>query len=165
VYKNEWMRDLLSLFRGLTVEQFQDMSTWVVENELWPKRRSLVIKELFDHLEAGRRVVIMTGMYEPLLMALLQRLPGMEAIGTPLFFDDGRFTGELSGDFNVGERKRAQLQKFARNGKIFCAYGDTISDVPMLEMGEQAVAVHPDKGLKRLAAARNWRILVDERKG
>ena len=137
------------------------MVTWVVEHELWPKRHRKVVGELQEHLREGHRAIIVTGMYEPLLEALLEKLPGMEAIGTPLAFENGHFTGELAAPFNVGSRKRDQLHPFARDGKILAAYGDTAPDIPMLEMGEHPVAVNPDKVLRQVAEARGWRILID----
>lgn len=161
-FKNDWMRDLLRLFKGYSVEQFGEMCAWVVENELWPNRRKAVVVELETHLSAGRRALVVTGMYEPLLAQLIRKLPGLEAIGTPVVWDNGHFSGELARDFNVGESKRENLRPFAQNGKIFAAYGDTFPDVPMLEMSEHPVAVHPDPELRTTALARGWRILDSE---
>lgn len=159
-FKNDWMRDLLRMFGGMTLPAFKEVSNWVVDRVLWPGRRRLVVDELKGHLEAGRRVLIVTGMFEPLLEALLARLPGMEAIGTPIVVESGIFTGELASDFNVGPRKQEQLQSFAPpEGKIYAAYGDTYSDIFMLGFSENPVAVSPDKRLRREAMSRGWRIL------
>ena len=161
-FKNDWMRDLLRLFKGYSVEQFGEMCAWVMENELWPQRRKAVVAELEGHLQAGRRVFVVTGMYEPLLEQLIKKLPSLEAIGTPVIWNNGHFSGELARDLNVGESKRESLRPFTREGKIYAAYGDTFSDVPMLEMSENPVAVHPDKELREAALARGWRILEHE---
>lgn len=161
-FKNDWMRALLRLFKGYSVPQFEAMCAWVVENELWPKRRKAVVAELTAHLQAGRRVLIVTGMYEPLLEQLIKKLPGSEALCTPVIWTaDQRFDG-LGQDFNVGERKRERLQPFAQNGKIYAAYGDTFPDVPMLEMSAHPVAVHPDDELRATALKQGWRILEGE---
>ncbi len=88
-------------------------------------------------------------MFEPLLETLLTRLPGMEAIGTPVVMEGGRFTGEMAAALNVGEKKREQLRSFAAGGgKIHSAYGDTYSDIYMLELSENPAAVHPDPRLR-----------------
>jgi len=43
--------------------------------------------------------------------------------------------------------------------RIVAAYGNTISDLPMLEMSEQPVAVYPDAKLRRVAERRGWRVM------
>ncbi|NUM45687.1 MAG: haloacid dehalogenase-like hydrolase [Anaerolineales bacterium] len=161
-FKNAWMRDLLHVFKGFSTQKFADMCLWVVENEIWPQRRKQVVTELDAHLKAGRRVLVVTGMYEPLLEQLIRKLPGLEALATPVQWDNGHFSGMRTDDFNTGERKRQNLHPFAQNGKIYAAYGDTFPDVPMLEMSEHPVAVHPDPQLRAAALARGWRILMGE---
>lgn len=158
-FKNDWMRDLLRLFKGYTTAQFAAMCAWVVENELWPNRRKAVIAELEAHLQAGRRVLIVTGMFEPLIQELNRKLSGSEGVGTSLVWNGDHFTGEMGDDFNVGERKRERLYPFANDGKIYAAYGDTLPDVSMLEMSEHPVAVYPDLELRTTAQQRGWRIL------
>jgi phosphoserine phosphatase len=158
-FKNEWMGDLLRLFKGYSTHQFAAMCAWVVENELWPQRREAVVAELEAHLQAGRRVLIVTGMYEPLLEQLTKKLPGSEALCTSVVWENELFTGKMGQDFNVGERKRERLRPFAKDGKIHAAYGDTFPDVPMLEMSEHPVAVHPDDELRAAALKQGWRIL------
>lgn len=158
-FKEAWIHDLLRKFQGFSQEGFQDMAHWAVENELWPKRRQRVLDELTEHQKAGRRIVIVTGLFEPYLAAFLFRLPGFEAIGTPIQYDDGKVTGELVTPFNVGELKTEELEPFLSDGKIFAAYGDTFSDRHMLAISQNPVAVHPDRKLRRLAQEKGWRIL------
>lgn len=163
--KNGWMRDLVRMFRGLPLEEVRKMTDWVVAEEVWPGRRAAVIAELNAHLSAGRRVVIVSGMFTQMLESLLARLPGMEAIGT-LVMDPGPvFSGEL-GVFNVGQRKVDALKPFAgETGRIHAAYGDTFSDLGMLELSENPVAVTPDRGLRQAAEARGWRIVAEHAAG
>ncbi|MCA9920525.1 MAG: hypothetical protein KC445_21370, partial [Anaerolineales bacterium] len=59
---------------------------------------------------------------------------------------------------NVGQPKVDKLQRLP--GKLVAAYGDTMRDIPMLEMAETAVAVHPDAILRETAVQRGWRILT-----
>jgi len=123
-FKNDWMRDLLRLFRGHSEIQFREMCTWVVEHELWPKRRKAVVAELEAHLKVGRRAIVVTGMYEPLLEVLVQKLPGLEAICTPVIWENGHFSGELAQDFNVGKASvrvcapSRGMERFTRHTEI-----------------------------------------------
>jgi phosphoserine phosphatase len=161
-FKNRWIHDLLRLFRGYTEDEFQEMAAWAVKNELWPKRRHDVLAELEQHQQNGRRVIVVTGLFEPYVAALVDKLPGFEAIHTPIIFKDGRLTGELATPFNVGEKKVEKLQPFMSGGKIFSAYGDTAADRFMLAASRHPVAVQPDKTLRRLAKTNGWRILDEE---
>jgi HAD superfamily phosphoserine phosphatase-like hydrolase len=117
-----------------------------------------VVEELLAHQENGRRVIIVSGMFEPILQQFAAKLQ-VESIGTPLEVVNGRLTGEISGQMNFGPVKVAQLQKLP--GKLLAAYGDTLRDIPMLELAETAVAVHPDPKLRQAAEQYNWRILVE----
>jgi phosphoserine phosphatase len=120
-----------------------------------------VVDELRAHRAEGRRVVLVSGMIEPLLRIVAQEVGDVDAIGTPLEFVDDVFSGELADPFNVGPRKVAQLRYFATDGKIHSAYGDTVRDIPMLEMAFDPVVVAPDAGLREAAAANNWRIIPE----
>ena len=157
-FKMQWLQDLLQLFAGYSEIQMMEMGQYVTEHEVWPKRRQAVVDELRIHKENGRRVILVTGVIEPILTNIAQKLE-IEAIGTPLQYEDGLFTGELALPFNTGESKVEQLQLIASNGNLLSAYGDTAADIPMLTMCQEAVAVHPDKALRKTAVAHNWRIL------
>jgi HAD superfamily phosphoserine phosphatase-like hydrolase len=116
-----------------------------------------VVEELEAHRANGRRVIIVSGMFEP----ILQQFAGMlqvESMGTAVAFADGRFTGEIIGQLNVGQAKVARLQQA---GRLVAAYGDTVRDIPMLELAETAVAVHPDPKLRQAAEQHGWRILIE----
>jgi phosphoserine phosphatase len=159
--KNRWIRDLLQLFRGFSEAEFRTMTEWAVENELWPQRRVFVLDEMERHRADGRRVIVVTGIFEPYVGTFIERVPGLEAIGTTLVFEDGRVNGELASPFTVDERKAELLEPFTREGKIYSAYGDSWADRHMLAMSERPVAVHPDKRLRRLAESEGWRILEE----
>ena len=161
-FKNRWIHDLLRLFRGFSEDEFQEMAAWAVKNELWPKRRHNVLDELEQHQQNGRRVIVVTGLFEPYVAALLDKLSGYEAIGTPVVFENGRLTGELAAPFNVSEKKVEKLLPFMSEGKIFGAYGDTAADRFMLAVSQHPVAVDPDKALRRLAQSEGWRILEED---
>ncbi len=159
-FKERWILELLGLFAGCDAAAFAAMADWVVEKQLWPRRRRQVLAELSAHREAGRRVIIVSGLFQPVLDAFTVRLE-FEGLGTAVSFDeDGRFTGQTAEPLNVGDRKVARLRPFLQNGPLYAAYGDTVRDIPMLANSRDAVAVHPDKRLGREAAARGWRIIA-----
>jgi len=135
------------------------MGKWVVEKNLWPGRREVIVDELLAHRAQGRRVIVNTGQFEPILAQLLLKMDGIEGFGTPLAYEDGLFNGEIAGPLNVAERKAEMLQPFLQDGRIFAAYGDTDEDLPMLNLSQTAVAVYPDAGLRLEAERLGWRIV------
>ena len=161
-FKNRWILQLLQFFRGYDETQFHDMTVWAVEHELWPQRRLSVLRELAQHQKQGRRVIVVTGLFEPYVATLIAKIPGVEAIGTPMIFEDGIVTGKLATPFNIGPRKVEALAPLMREGKILSAYGDTFPDRFMLAASTIPVAVSPDKALRRMAQDEGWRILQEE---
>lgn len=158
-FKERWALGSLRLFEGFSLQEFEQMAEWVVEQELWPRRSQEVLNELEEHKAAGRQIIIVSGLFEPIINAFVRRLEGYQAIGTPVAFENKRCMGRIIGPLNVGERKAVCLQPFAHNGKIEAAYGDSKRDIPMLAMSLHPVAVCPDKALRQTALERGWRIM------
>ena len=163
-FREDWIVGVLGLYAGYTVEEFHHAGKWVIEQELWPQRRQTVLDELAAHQASGRRVVLASGMFQPLLEIWAAKI-GAEAFGTPIEIVDGKLTGRIAGPFNTGEQKAACVQGLvAEGGVLVGAYGDTFADRFMLEMVEEegeggATAVCPDDKLRDLAHQRGWRIL------
>ena len=155
-FKERWILGVMRLFAGYTPEHFAEVSAWVANKTFWANRRIAVVEELLAHQENGRRVVIVSGMFEPILQQFAAKLQ-VESMGTLVEVVNGRLTGEIIGQLNVGPPKVAKLQKLP--GKLVAAYGDTLRDIPMLELAETAVVVHPDEILRETAVQRGWRVL------
>ncbi|MEJ2747755.1 MAG: HAD-IB family phosphatase [Anaerolineae bacterium] len=158
-FKERWILGLLRLCQGFDEAEMAAMAEFVALDTLWPTRREAVLAELQAHQANGRSVIIVTGLFEPILQRLAQALGGFDSIGTPLLFENGRFTGKTAAPLNVGQRKVAQLQPHLHDGRLAAAYGDTVRDIPMLELALEPVAVHPDSQLRQTAQSRGWRIL------
>ena len=86
-FKEKWLLGLLQLYADFTEAEFAEVAEWVVEQEIWPKRRLNVVAELADHQANGRSVILVTGVFQPILDNLAARL-GCEAIGTGLRFEN-----------------------------------------------------------------------------
>jgi phosphoserine phosphatase len=146
----------LSMIREATPQKFDEVAEWLVEANLWKKRREDVIARLQQHGGNGARVYIASSVHEPGVAAFARRI-GAQAIGSPVEFVDGRvrFAGELVAD----EKKIEQV--LARLGveRVDFAYGDTYLDIPLLEHADHPVAVYPDKKLRAEAKARGWEIM------
>lgn len=158
-FRERWMVDILALFAGLSQNEFAKASRWVVENELWPRRRRQVIDRLLNHQKAGHRVVVVSGLIEPMLSLFVAKID-VEAIGTPVLYLGKIFSGRTAAPFTTGQRKIEQLQPFLdQEGKLAAAYGDTAADIPMLALSRFPTAVYPDKKLRQHAQRVGWSII------
>lgn len=157
-YRDRWMVDLARLFKGWDEQDLRRMAEWVVERELWMQRRPSVIAELEEHRRNGATLILASATYQPVLEAFAERC-GARALGTPLELVGGVATGRISGRANSGRAKADRLAAATRPERVSIAYGDSASDIPMLELSAAPVAVEPDAGLRQLAARRAWRVL------
>lgn len=158
-YRDRWMVGLARLFKGCDELELRRMAEWVVERELWPLRRSSLVAELAEYGQHGADLILCSTMYEPLLEAFAERL-GARALGTRLEMTGGVATGRIAGPVNAGQAKADRLGAAVVHERIAVAYGDTVSDLPMLELSTTPVAVHPDAELRKIAGSRGWRIVV-----
>ncbi len=77
---------------------------------------------------------------------------------------DGRFTGRVAGIPCYREGKVARLRQWLEQHRETLAgswfYSDSHNDLPLLELVDHPVAVHPDDVLRREAEARRWPVLA-----
>ena len=152
------MVDCLGYIRNATPEKVSQVSEWLVEHELWKKRREDVVARLIKHREEGAKTYITSSMMEPFLEPFARRI-GAEVIGTPTEIVNGRL--KMAGEMVVNEKKIEQALSRLGVDKVDVAYGDSLMDVPMLEHADHPVAVYPEESLKKLAQERGWEILGD----
>lgn len=125
-----------------------------------PEARALIEQ----HRNAGRETWIVSAspieIVEPLAIAL--EMTG--GIGTRGEVIDGIYTGRLAGPFCYGEGKAQAIAELSVERNINLAeswsYSDSMSDVPMMELVGNAVAVNPDAQLATLARKRGWPVVI-----
>lgn len=150
------MVDSLSLVKDATPEKLGEAAEWVVEKNLWAKRRSDVIARLMLYAENNADVYIASSVYQPAVESFARRV-GAKAIGTPVEIINGRV--QLASELVASEKKIEQVLSRIGVDRVDFAYGDTMMDVPLLEHAEHPVAVYPDDGLRALAKERGWEII------
>jgi HAD superfamily phosphoserine phosphatase-like hydrolase len=133
------------------------MAEWIVFNELWPKGRPEILFELEKKRLSGAQIVVVSGAYQPIVEAFARKIEA-KAIGTLLRYEGGKLSG-IEMPVNSYQRKVEKVRALYPDARIVAAYGDTLSDLPMMEMSEQPVAVYPDAKLRRVAEERGWRVM------
>jgi phosphoserine phosphatase len=146
----------LSYIRNADEEKVRHASEWVVEHNLWKKRREDVVGRLVKHREEGARVYIASSVVEPFIEPFARRI-GAQVIGTPTEIVQGRL--RTAGALVANERKIEQVLNRLGVERVDVAYGDTWMDIPLLEHANHPVAVYPDERLMAIASERGWEII------
>ena len=131
----------------------------VLANNVRPGARSAIDRDKAE----GRRVVMATASYRFYAREIADRLGFDDCIGTNSILGlDERVHARIDGENCYGPAKLRMIEDWL--GKTGLArghvrfYSDHASDGPVFEWADEPVAVNPHDKLKRLAAARGWRI-------
>jgi len=157
------------LLRGVPARTLRRMVPDLLEGIL-PRIYPQMLAEVRSHQDADRPAFIVSAASNG-IVELLARVLDMEGgIGTRYEVDgDGRYTGRLLGGLNYGALKVEPMRRFAAEHDIDLAlswaYSDSASDLPMLELVGNPVAVNPDAALAAVAAERGWRVMRFETLG
>lgn len=149
----------LSLVKGATPDLVDELAEWIVETELWPKRRKDVLERLSAHQQTGAQIYVASSVMEPTAIAFGNRF-GAKAIGAPVVIENG--TLRLRSDELSGKNKGPGVLAKLGIERVGAAYGDTWADIPILDRADKPVAAYPDKRLRATAIERGWEILERE---
>ena len=111
----------------------------------------------------GRRVVMATASYRFYALAIAERLGFDDCIGTDTILGlDQSVHARIDGDNCYGPVKLVMIEQWlAREGLARAHvrfYSDHVSDAPVFEWADEAVAVNPHPPLRRLAEQRGWKV-------
>ena len=163
------VREVSELLRGVPERDLRRMVPDLIAGIL-PRIYPQMLAEVRSHQDAGRPAFIVSAASHG-IVELLARVLDMEGgIGSRYEVDaEGRYTGKLLGGLNYGVQKIAPMRAFAAAHGIDLdrswAYSDSASDLPMLELVGNPVAVNPDAELLALARERGWLLMRFERLG
>ncbi|MBJ7518079.1 MAG: HAD-IB family hydrolase [Solirubrobacteraceae bacterium] len=152
--------------RGVPVRDLQRLSPRVLALVL-PRLYPQMLDVAYDHQDAGRPVYICTAASQE-MAELLAHVLGFEGgIGSKSEIVDGVYTGRPGGPFCYREGKAAAIRELAARERFDLstswAYSDSESDLPMLRLVGNPVAVNPDAELGRVALEEGWEVLRFDR--
>jgi HAD superfamily hydrolase (TIGR01490 family) len=160
--KMERMRqEAAKMTSGWEVEKVRRIVSEVLEEVISPLIYAEALELMHDHRSAGRMIVIVSSSPEEVVEPLARMLRVDRWIATRPKIVDGKYTGDL--DFYAyGPYKAEAIQELAGDLGIDLersfAYSDSETDLPMLETVGNPVVVNPDRGLRKLAEERGWRV-------
>jgi len=119
-----------------------------------------VVYELQKHQKSNRKTVLVSGSCYEILKPIAEHLNADDLLCTELDINEGVYTGEILGEQFIGEGKRTAINLYCKNHNLKSdqcfAYGDHISDLPMLESVGNPFVILGDQALETVANSRGW---------
>lgn len=141
------------------VELHQKFMNEVVSKMWLPAAEALVEK----HRAAGDQLMVISATNRFIVEPICHRFGISEIIATEPEQQDGRYTGRVAGVPSYQQGKVTRLQQWldergeTLEGSYF--YSDSINDLPLLKVVDQAIVVNPDALLLAEATQRGWPVL------
>jgi HAD superfamily hydrolase (TIGR01490 family) len=160
----ERMREYISaMCTGWDVRTVQAIVADTLHHIVTPMIHDEAVELIEAHHAAGRDVVIVSSSGVEVVEPIGAMLGADKVIATRMVVADGKYTGEIA-EYAYGPNKATAIQALAHaegyDLENSFAYSDSITDEPMLATVGHPHAVNPDKALRRLAAERDWPVLV-----
>jgi HAD superfamily hydrolase (TIGR01490 family) len=119
------------------------------------------LEQMNWHCNQGHRVFLISGTLDFLARSAARQLPGRpEVHATQLEVADGRWTGNVRGPHMSGQEKACAIRTLAGRFGLSLwdsyAYGNSTSDLPMLDTVGRRVAANPSARLRRIAGSEGW---------
>jgi HAD superfamily hydrolase (TIGR01490 family) len=153
----------LRVLRGLTPEELRTLVAGALEAELRPLVYAEPLALVARHRERGEMVYVVSATIEEIVETIAVDLGFDGGIGSICELGaDGTYTGRAIRILHAHEKAAAVRELGAREGFDLgscTAYSDSYTDLPFLEAVGTAVAVNPDRALRRVARERGWQVL------
>jgi len=148
---------------GKRVEELEILCRMTFDNRLYPSFFRQAADEIQMHRSEGRKILLLSSALEPICQLMAERTDLDGWLCSKLESKDGILTGRPVGSFCFGVEKLNRLTGYckAEGFRLEDAwfYSDSLSDLPVLSVVGTPVCVNADKGLKREAGRRQWKIL------
>lgn len=149
-------------YRGMAATTLDEAAPRLFDEIIRPRLYAQALQQIDWHRAQGHAIVLLTGSLDFIMQPLAAFIGAHHLIAAKLEARDGRFTGELT-ETPLSETGKAEaVFRFARAHGVdyrnSFAYGDSISDLNMLECVGNPNVVNPDRRLRAVANERRWRV-------
>lgn len=121
------------------------------------------LERLRAHQRRGDFVVLLSGTPDILADAIADQLGVSHVVGTRCAVRDGRYLFAPPEVHRVGKAKldcaRELCARFGTRLADTAAYGNSLSDLPLLGACGTPIAVNPDRGLAAAAGEKGWEVI------
>jgi phosphoserine phosphatase len=148
---------------GLPVAEVAALARTFVRQDIEPRLRGTLLRRLEGHRRMGDEVALLSGAPDFIVAPLAERLEISLWRATRCAQRDGRFLADppFRHPFGADKLRYGSEICAARGvGLDACtAYADSADDLALLRRVGRPVAVHPDRGLARVARREGWEVL------
>ena len=133
----------------------------LMESGIYPEAKAFIAREASE----GRRVMLATASHHFYIDALALALGVADVIATGSVWREDVLTSTIAGENCYGPAKRDMVAAFfaaqgmTREACHVRVYSDDISDVPVFDWADEAVAVNPSRALLDHAQGAGWQVL------
>lgn len=156
------MNDMIRWVKGIREEDFSRLCSDTFQEFLLPSIHSEAIAEIEMHKENNATTVILSSSLVQICREMSDHLAMDDIVCSELEISDGRLTGFPKGLLCYGSEKVSGLTGYCEknNSKIKDAwyYGDSFSDLHVLNIVGNPVCVNPDRMLLKSARKNGWKI-------
>lgn len=160
--RNRSMQVYLEALKGLTVAELDEYFEEVAD-KMHADLNKEVVAKLYEHAQDGIHIMVVSGAYSPLLHIVTKEMPVDKIIGTDVPVNKKIVNTNAPLNHIQGTQKNEQIANALAGQDIdwenSYAYADSLSDLTVLELVGNPVAVHPDKKLELIAKKRDWAII------
>ena len=158
--KMDTTRDnLANMITGWSVEDVTAVTTETMHNVITPAIYSEARELIEAHRALGHDVIIISASANILVAPIAKELGIDMIVASEVEVVDGTLTGRIT-RYLKGDAKAEAIREFvAEHGydlERSYAYSDSATDIPMLELVGNPVAVNPDRALRKHAQAEGW---------
>jgi HAD superfamily hydrolase (TIGR01490 family) len=154
-------REFYRRYANLPAQELRAQAADALSDLILPRMHHAAVRRIRQHRARGDRVVLLTGALDFLVEPL--RHLADDLVAARLVEHAGQFTGELAEPPLTADGRASLAAALAAEHGVPLAechaYGDAISDLPMLEVVGHPHAVNPDFRLAREARRRHWQVL------
>ena len=151
-------RSFYRLYKDLPARELRAQAREALPDFIQPRIQHEAVRRIREHKRRGDKVILITGALDFLVEPLAHLAD--ELIAARLVERVGRFTGELAEPPLTADGRASLAARLAADHKVdlaHChAYGDSLADLPMLELVGHPHAINPDFRLSREARRRRW---------
>ncbi len=160
---NRWNEIWVNALIGKNLKQIQATNRTISE------KLKTDIRPFFKDLLAATKPIasiktlLVTSEPENVAEVLASVIGADGAIGTYIQTDDHDIiTGDIRVLTQPEDKPKAILARGIKKDQILAAFGDSISDLGILEMAKHPFCVNPNNELRQIVEPRNWIILDDQ---
>ncbi|MFI0264765.1 HAD family hydrolase [Streptomyces sp. NPDC017056] len=162
--RTETNRAYFTNYQGLPAAEVEELAEqwFVAELRLGGFFHPAALESLRRHAASGEVTVLVSGSFPACLTPIARYVDADFVLCSEPEIVDGRYTGHIERPM-IGEEKAAAVRKLADRHRIDlhapAAYGDHVSDLPLLRLAGASVIVGTDPEMAKHARHHGWRSL------